>query len=279
MEGTSPETLPGVNAQNYPKVDGSTANLPLMAALYSTLCGVPQEEAQALVDANGTADAWRKLAYGEADLLLVYEAPESVKRDLEEMQEAGEAPALEAAPLGRDGLVFLVNAKNKVENLTQEQLRDIYTGKITDWEQAGGEAGEVKPFQRNPESGSQTMFLKLLMKDTEPVTPPTELTVGFMGALIDAVAGYDGSGGALGFSVFYYANEMYANPDLKLLAVDGVAPSAKTIGDGSYPLVNDFFVAIRADEPEDSPARLVRDWLLTDAGKELLVKAGYVPAG
>lgn len=263
----------GINAENYPRVDGSTANMPLMARLYSAVCGVSQEEGETAVDVTTTGPSWRQLAQGNADLLLVYEPSESVQEELKDI-----GAKLEVSPLGRDGLVFLVNAENGVESLTQDQLRDIYTGKVTDWSGVDAAAGEIAAFQRDPESGSQTLFLKLLMKDTEPMEAPTELVPGFMSDLIDGIAAYDGSGGAIGYSVFYYAKEMYANPDVRLIAVDGVAPSAQTIGDGSYPLVNEFYAAIRADEPEDSPARKLYDWLRTDAGRELLVDAGYVPA-
>ncbi|MEG2039422.1 MAG: substrate-binding domain-containing protein, partial [Oscillospiraceae bacterium] len=213
---TTQAVLEGVTAQNYPRVDGSTANMPLMSAVYSKICGVPLEKAEDLVQAKGTAESWRGLSYGESDLLLVYEAPETVKQEI-----AASETKLEAIPIGKDALVFLVNAKNTVNGLTQDQLRDIYTGKLTDWKQVGGEMGPIAPFQRNEESGSQTMFLKLLMKDTKPMVPKTELVQGFMGSLIDGVASYDGSGGAMGYSVFYYANEMNSNPNLKLLAVDG----------------------------------------------------------
>ena len=70
---------------------------------------------------------------------------------------------------------------------------------------------------------------------------------------------------------------MYAKPGLRFLAVDGVTPSDETIADQTYPLLNPFYVAIRADEPEDSPARQVRDWLLTEAGTQVISDAGYIP--
>lgn len=264
--------LPGVDAGNYPRVDGSTANMPLMARMYSAICGVSQEDGETAVEVTKTGPSWRHLADGETDLLVVYEPSESVRAQLEEI-----GTELEVSPLGRDGLVFLVNEGNQVENLTQEQLQDIYTGKITDWSGVGAPGGEITAFQRNEGSGSQTLFLKLLMKDQEPMQPPMGLVPGFMSDLIDGIAEYDGSGGAIGYSVFYYAKEMYANPDVRLISVDGVMPSAQTIGDGTYPLLNDFYVAIRADEPQDSPARLLRDWLLSDSGRDLMVEAGYVP--
>lgn len=264
--------IPELNQENYPRIDGSTANMPLMAEVYSAVCGVALEDAETMVEVSTTSPAWLKLESRETDLLLVYEPSERVKDKLAES-----TTKCESTPIGRDGLVFLINQKNPVDSLTQKQLLDIYTGKITDWEGVGGDAGQIAAFQRDEESGSQTLFRKLLMKETEPMPAPTEMRPGFMGALIDSIATYDGTGGAIGYSVYYYAKEMYANPDLKLLAVDGVEPSVETIGSGKYPLTNEFYVVIREDEPDNSPARLLRDWLLTDAGRELIAKAGYAP--
>ena len=265
--------IPGLNAENYPLVDGSTANMPLLAKLYSEICGVSVEEAESMVSVSGgTGAAWRSFLWGGSDILIVYEAPDGIP---EEFEEAG--IQLEIDPIGRDGLVFLVNKANPVNDLAAGQLRDIYTGRITDWQDAGGAPGPITAFQRNPDSGSQTLFLKLLMDGIEPMKPPVELVPASMSGFIEAVAGFDGSGGAIGYSVFYYADLMYANPDLKILSVDGVAPSFDSISGGEYPLINDFYIVIRADAPSGSPERLLRDWLLTDEGAALLKEARYVP--
>jgi phosphate transport system substrate-binding protein len=263
---------PQLTEDNYPVVNGSTANIPLMARLYSEICGIPLEDAdEKVIASGGTSAVWNSILRDSADLLLVYEAPESLKDDIAEKR-------LEISPLGKDGLVFLVNAKNSVDDLTTDQLIDIYTGKITRWSKVGGPPEPIIPFQRNEGSGSQTLFLKLLMKDTRPMDPLPGYVPSQMADLIKGVAIYDGSGGAIGYSVFYYAGLMYTNPDIKLLSVDGVAPSNNSIRDNSYPLTNDFYVVIKADEPEDSPARLIRDWLLTEDGGRLLTDSGYVLA-
>jgi len=270
------EDLPEFNMDNFPRIDGSTANMPLIAAIYSRILDISMDEAETLVQTSGgTGAVWRNMMWGGADVLIVYEAPENIREEMEQMRLL---QYLEITPLGRDGLVFLVNAQNPVDNLTREQLTGIYTGEITGWAEVGGQEGPIAAFQRNPESGSQTLLLSLLMQGIEPMEPPMELRPGGMGALIDAVAAFDGAGGAIGFSVYYFANLMYENPDLKLLSVDGIAPSAQSIGDGSYPLVNEFYVVIRGSEPEGSPARVLRDWLLTGEGRQLMLEAGYVPA-
>ena len=205
------------------------------------------------------------------DLLIVYEPPEEVKEEYARFFEK-----LEIDPLGRDGLVFLENVNNPVDDLSVQQLYDIYTGKITNWSEVGGDDTPIMPFQRNEDSGSQTLFMKLLMKGNAPMDPPSELRVGSMGGLIDEVASFDGTGSALGYSVYYYANLMYGNPNLKLISVDGIAPTNESIENNEYPLTNDFYVVIRADEPADSPVRALRDWLLSPAGRAILEEENYV---
>ncbi len=260
------------SVEEYPRVDGSTANLPLMARILSDTCGISLEDAEDRTSNTGTNTSWNLLVSGDVDLLLVYEAPEDTQKQIEES-----GVELEVTPVGRDALVFLVNSGNPVKDLSQDQLRDIYTGKTANWKDLGGDDQEIFPFQRNATSGSQTMFLKLLMKDVTPMDPPEDLTVGGMGQLIDTVATYDNSAGAIGYSVYYYASEMYGNPDLRLLSVDGVEPSKETIADGSYPLLNEFYLAIRADEPVGSAARRLRDWILGDDGRRAFEETNYVP--
>ncbi|MFR9065743.1 MAG: hypothetical protein ACLVJH_01220 [Faecalibacterium prausnitzii] len=76
-----------------------------------------------------------------------------------------------------------------------------------------------------------------------------------MGELVDSIADYNNSANAIGFSVYYYIDQMYSKPGLRLLAVDGVTPSNDTLADGSYPLCNDFYAVIHPDAAADSPER------------------------
>lgn len=267
-----PASEPFLSLEDYPNMDGSTANLPLMAAVLSTATGMDAAEAENTVGCTTTPYAWERLARGETDILLVYEAAEDTKALLDEI-----GTELEITPVGLDALVFIVNEQNPVQSLTQDQLRDIYTGKITNWSELGGEDLDITAFQRVPTSGSQSLFIKLLMGDITPMEAPKEFAPSAMGELIEGLAAYNNEGSALGYSVFYYASYMYAKPGLRFLAVDGVNPTDETIADQSYPLLNPFYVAIRADEPEGSAARQLRDWLLTEEGLQVIADAGYIP--
>ena len=274
-KGTEPtidakETL--LTLENYPRMDGSTANLPLMAEVLSRTTGISTEEAETLTSCSKTSKAWENLANGEADILLVYEAAEETK---EAVAKTGEE--LEIDAIGNDALVFIVNENNPINSLTTEQIQDIYTGRVTNWKELGGDDLEIVPFQRGSTSGSQSLFMKLIMTEEDPMEAPTELSPGMMGELIDAIASYNNSANAIGYSVYYYASYMYTQPGLKFIEVDGVMPTDETIANETYPHINPYFVAIRATEGEDSPARILRDWILSDEGEEAIKAAGYIP--
>ena len=267
---------PFLTVEDFPALDGSTAGIPLMAQMLADTTGMDLEEAQSIISVSTTAYAWESFGLYNTDtkMLVVYEAPDSVKEELEAAN-----VQLEQKPIGVDALVFIVNEDNPVTDLTQQQLRDIYAGKITNWKDVGGQDLDIVAFQRRSDSGSQTLFQKLLIQGGELMDPPTELAPTAMGELVDSLAAYNNSANAIGFSVYYYIDQMYSQPGLRLLSVDGVMPSNDTLADGSYPLCNDFYAVIRPDAAADSPERQLYDWLDTEAGQACIKKAGYVPAG
>ena len=257
--------------ENFPRLDGSTACLPMAEAICSVLLGESREQVQDLVHFNRTTQSFRNLMNGECDLLLAGQPNAAV---FEEMEAAGFQYDMEQ--LGMDGLVFLVNESNPVDGLTTEQIRDIYTGKITNWSQVGGEDAPIIPLQRNEGAGSQALMKKLVMGDTPLMEAPAEYVPGSMGELMEAVKSYDTSGNAIGYSVYYYAHDMEMAQGLKLLKVDGVEPNKDTIREGAYPHLNAYYCVIAKEAPADSPTRILYDWLLTEAGQRLLDSEGYV---
>ncbi len=265
---------PIMTLAEYPLVDGSTANLPMMAQIMADVTGISLEEAEQQTWCRKTPAAWLALASGENDLLLVYEAAEVTKQQLADM-----GTELSVEPIGRDALVFIVNEDNPVKSLTQEQLIGIYTGEIINWSEVGGADLPIVAFQRPEESGSQSLFMKLLMQGREPMDAPTEFRPMEMGGLIEELAAYNNSADALGYSVFYYASYMYQQPGLRFVAVDGVLPSDETIVDGSYPLLNEYYLAARTDDLQDKNSAVSRlyEWILSDAGKDSMRRAGYIP--
>ncbi len=270
-----PTPPPMLTEEEYPRVDGSTATIPLGAALLAHACGLPLEEAELYVEHSTTYYSYVSLLDGQADLLLAYEPPEGAFQYAKEGgQELGDV--LDMAPIGRDALVFLTNENNPVRSLGSLQIVSIYQGKTKNWKDVGGENKPIAAFQRDPDSGSQTLMKKLVMKGESMAEPPTEMTPSEMGELIEGIAAYSNEANALGYSVYFYVKNMVDMPGLKLLDVDGVEPDNASIADGRYPYTNDFYVAVRKSEPQGSPARKLYEFLLSAEGKALIEGAGYV---
>lgn len=262
---------PAFTLDEFPKIDGSTATLPLSYALMQTSTGVDEATAKLNTHHNKTTESFYSLVNGEADLLLVYE-PSQDAYDV--AKDAG--VELTILPIGLDAPVFLINDQNPISSLTKEQVVGIYSGQYTNWQQLGGEDLPIIAYQRVENSGSQVMVKAQVMKDVAMVDAPRELRPSEMGELIDCIAAYRNTANSIGYSVYFYVNNMYMQDGVKLLQIDGVAPTNETIADGSYPYCQPFYAVIRADEPESSPARQLMNWLTTDEGQTLVESCNYV---
>ena len=271
--------LPGAGAEEpfrftreiFPKLDGSTSMVPLGQGIASVLLGESREDAAGLIAFNRTTQSFRNLRDGYSDLVIAAEPKEDVFR---EMAEAKFPYLMEQ--IAKEALVFVVNENNPVTSLTSDQVRQIYTGEITNWKQVGGEDLPIAAFQRNPTAGSQVMMEKLVMAGQPMMEAPAAMVPGEMGELIEAVRSYDNSANAIGYTVFYYAADMQMAQGLKILKIDGVAPSAETLRSEAYPFINGYYACVWAKAPADSPQRRLYDWLVSQAGQDLLALEGYV---
>ena len=266
---TSLIEAPQISAEEFPVTDGSTATLPLSWMLYRLCTGKDQQAAEDAMHFTKTNNAYLRLMDKDADLVIAYEPGPNAKED-------PRFDDLILKPIGLDALIFICNSGNPVESLTTEEIRDIYTGNIKSWKDVGGEDTEIIAFQREVNSGSQTLMENLMMKGTPMADAPQEYRPSEMGDLIEYVATYANTKNALGYSVYFYAQNMYTRPNLRFMAVDGVMPSNDTIRSGEYKYTNPFYVAIRKDEPGNSRAHELFDWLTTDDGQSLVDEMGYV---
>lgn len=257
--------------ENFPRLNGSTSTVPLGQAIASVLLGESRDEVSDLIQFSKTTQSYRELMWGGADLLIAAEPAEVIWQEKE-----AEQFEWEMEPFAVDALVFIVNADNPVDSLTTEQVRRIYTGEITNWSEVGGDDLDIVPFQRNAEAGSQTAMQNLVMKDLPMMDAPADYVRGEMGDLIEAVAAFDGSANAIGYTVYYYANDMKMAEGLKILAIDGVEPNADTIRSGEYPFLNNYYVLTAAGLDDGAPAKILYDWILSEEGQTLVAHEGYV---
>ena len=256
--------------ENFPRIDGSTSLIPLEAGVRTAIFGKSFDEAQKDVVHSTTWGSFKNLLGGDAD--IIFSTPISAEQQ-EMADETG--IKLEQVPVVKEAFVFAVNAKNPVDALSQKQIKDIYSGKITNWKQVGGSDEPIIAYQRNTDSGSQNYMIDF-MGETPLMDAPTELRPGSMGGLMDVIAPNDGSLGSIGYSVYAYAADMYGTGDnIKFIKVDGVEPTKITIISGEYPLSSYNYAIFRADEPEKGAVRRLAEWMTSYDGQLAVAKAGY----
>ncbi|MBQ2697321.1 MAG: substrate-binding domain-containing protein, partial [Clostridia bacterium] len=259
-------------AENHPRLDGATAAYPFYAAAaQATYKGLDDYSVNDVVACSTTADAYERLFEDRIDIFFGAEPSAAQRAEAEQR-----GLTLHMTPLSREAFVFFVHKSNPVDSLTIEQVRAIYRREITNWKDLGGRNRAILPFQREEGSGSQTIMQKLMGEGgmAEPLTYEQQ---SMMGGMIDRVADYRNAPGAIGYSFRYFTNEMYQNKEIKLLAIEGVAPTVENIKNGSYPFITDAY-AVTTKEPTGHVKALL-DWLTGPEGQALIEKAGGVPLG
>lgn len=260
-----------MSKEDFPVIDGSTATIPLSLALYKLVTNATEAEAEADIIHTKTTNSYYRLIDKEADLLIVYAPGDEVYSYLSNTN-----TKINMKPIGKDALVFLTNSSNPVSSLSKEQLVDIYSGKITNWFKVGGNNIDIVAFQRPDGSGSQTLMKKLVMGSTDLADGPYIYKPQTMDEIIKEIASYNNTSNAIGYSVYYYANNMYNVPDLKYIAIDGILPDNESIKTGTYPYINEFYAVVRENEPKDSSSYKIFEWLTSQEGQKLIEDTGYV---
>jgi phosphate transport system substrate-binding protein len=227
---------------------------------------------------SGTHGAYMSLIEGQSDLILVARPPSN-----DELRAArARWVDLELRAVALDAFVFLVSTENSVDDISLEAIRDIYAGRITRWSElevsigeGGADADRISAYSRNPNSGSQELMEKLVMRGAAMIEAPDMMLPSMMGPL-SAIA-VDPSG--IGYSVYYYATFMLPTEGVRLIGVDGVPPTSQNIADRSYPLTTEVYAVIREGTSDDHGAVLLRDWLSSAEGQAVVEESGYVSIG
>jgi phosphate transport system substrate-binding protein len=222
-----------------------------------------------------THEAYLNLIKGTSEMGLLARPPS--KDELKAAEDAG--VSFEITPCAKDAFVFLVHRGNPIRDLSIDQIKQIYAGEITQWQQLGKFTGRITAYQREEESGSQQLMRSLVMKDA-PLKSSTRgpNNRNLIGSLMSSVyleLSDDEEG--IAYSIFYYEQYMSGSPRTRLLAVDGVEPSAASISDGSYPLLSPVYVVTRKGIDPNSPTAKLRAWLLSAEGQRVVAESGYVP--
>ncbi len=167
-----------------------------------------------------------------------------------------------------DGIAVVTDTANTATNLTTQQLKDIYTGKITNWSEVGGADQNIVVIGRESGSGTRDAFEEIL-----DIADQCQLaqTLNETGAVAAAVQSTPGAIGYISLDAL--------NDKVKALQLDGVAPSEETVKDGSYTLQRPFVMATKGEiSKQSAQVQAVFEFINSDAGQEVISSVGLVSA-
>ncbi len=254
------------------RLDGATALYPIYASFVQAV--YPEDEyslydENPVVECSTTPYAYERLLNEETDLIFVA-APSQQQKEMFEAQNK----ELVMVPIGLESFVFFVNYENPITDLTTEQIQDIYSGKITNWKEVGGNDQSIRAFQRPEGSGSQSALIRF-MGDKKIMEPIKKDVVSGMGGIITQTAEYENRENAIGYSFRYYTQSMVKNNGIRLLKIDGIEPNVANILNKTYPITNPFY-AIYVKGNDNKNLQPFLDWIQSAQGIELINKTGYV---
>ena len=220
---------------------------------------------------NNTVYAFKDLINKRCD---VFFGAMPSQKQREEAAAIGEELVL--TPIANEAFVFFTSSDNPVKSLTTQQIRDIYSGKVKNWQPLGGEDRRILAFQRPEGSGSQTL-LQHIMDDTPIMEPLKTEYIPSMGGIGESVAEYNGDAGALGFSFKFFLTGMLGRKDapVKILAIDGVYPTDENIRSGQYPFTTKLYAITLKSNTKPQLTHFL-SWMQSPQGQALAERVGYV---
>jgi len=252
---------------------GYFPNLTLIIDYYEGLPELEElEDFYSIVQCNTTSTAYQRLIDGETDIIFCYEPSDA---EIRAAAERGKRFYL--TPICKDAFVFIVNERNTVNNITLQQIRDIYSGRLTNWKAINGVDDPVIAFQRAENSGSQTT-LQAIMRGEQLIRPmmEAEYVISGMSEMVRSIASkYYNYNSAIGYTFLFYLNNMAGSEGTKVLSINGIVPNSQNIQNGSYPFSQTVYAVTTGNESENTKKFI--EWILSDQGRELIVKTGYTP--
>jgi phosphate transport system substrate-binding protein len=251
---------PGSRSPQKLNVSGSTTILPI-AEEAADAFGTAHPGTTVLVSGLGSSAGIEAVSAGTAQI-------GTSSRDLK--PEEGKLGLVDF-PIAYDGIAVIVSPENRVGALSMQQLRDVFSGKIVNWRQVGGEDRPIQLVNRDEASGTREAFQKLVMKGAK--FDPAATVLPGTGQVRDVVAR---APGAIGYISLGFVKPRFTNVRVKSLTVQGVQPSEKTVADKTYPIgrVLHFFTK---GQPTGLTKQFV-DFVLSSAiQKGVVTDAGFIP--
>ncbi|MBX3016142.1 MAG: phosphate ABC transporter substrate-binding protein [Caldilineaceae bacterium] len=269
--GSSPASAGSTGRAIQNKGSDTLVNLALAwAERYRTL----HPDISIAVTGGGTGTGIAALINGTVDIA---NASRQMKEEEIAAAEANQIEPIEYV-VAIDALAVIVNPENPIDRLTIDQLADIYTGRITNWKDVGGNDAPIVLLSRETNSGTHVYFLEEVLRkgnsENNDIFAPQTL---LMPSSVGITSELRRNPNAIGYDGFGYVDP--AHEKLVAVAVDAnapyVLPSVESGADGSYPISRDLYM-YTAGEPTGA-IRDYLDWILGPEGQTIVAELGFVP--
>lgn len=248
-----------VMAEETLSISGSTTVLPIASACAEAFMDAhPDVDVQ--VSGGGSGAGIKAMGEGVVSLAMA-------SRELKD-EEKTAYPELQTVAVAKDGIAVIVNPENPVEALTLSQLKDIYTGTVSGWQDVGGETAKIEIVGRDSASGTREFFFeKVLHKEDFTKFMLEKNSNGAVQQYVSqtpTAIGYVGMGFEDGVKVVEIKNDDGKNSK----------PSIETVKSGAYPLSRELYF-VTAGEPEGL-AKEFLDFVLSADGQKIIEEQGFV---
>ena len=164
-----------------------------------------------------------------------------------------------------DGIAVITNSANKVKDLTLDQVKDIYTGKITNWKEVGGNDADIVVVSREDGSGTRDGFQEIVGFESGDLTSNAQISDG-SGNIKTTVQGNENAIGYISFG--------YLDDSINSVKIGGVEPKEENVYNKKYPISRPFLLVTKGDATGDAKSFI--DYVLSDEGQKTIEKEGFM---
>ena len=247
-------------------VSGSSTVMP-MAELAAEEFNMIQDNYSVNVKSGGSGVGIVDVAEGRSDIAM---SSREIKLEERQRYETPKIRFIEQ-PVGFDAICLVVSPDvydSGVTALTKDEVKQIYAGDITNWEELGGPNTEIFAIGRRAGSGTRDTFNEIIMGSREAETPAVSYDAGESSEVKFSTQRSDNAIGYMGYS-------FVMKGDTKVISLDGIQPSIESIKSGAYPLARKlFFVTLGEPSPG---ARAFIDYMLSPEGQQIAIENGFIP--
>lgn len=257
----------GVENMKIVKVAGSTTVFPLMQNLKNGYERQIDPNVRIEIQQTGSSSGIMSVSEGISQIAMT-------SRDLTEKEKES---GLSEIKIALDGIILIINNDNNINNLTMDQIKKIFSGEITNWNEVGGHDGKIIVISRENGSGTKASFEELTNLKKQVIKGDKI----YMGSLISKDALFENNAGAIKSDVMYSKNMIgyisIGNLDksVKALSVDGFKCLENTVKNGEYKIARPFKLAVNFDNLDETSKDFI-NYILSDEGQKIVSKSGYI---